>query len=49
MILRVENLSKTYSEVAPLKDISLEVRRGEVISIIGGSGTDEVVTAAWRA
>lgn len=39
IILRIENLRKEYGEVIPIKNISLEVRRGEVISIIGGSGT----------
>ena len=39
IILRIENLRKEYGEVVPLKNISLEVQRGEVISIIGGSGT----------
>lgn len=39
-ILRTENLRKEFSaEVVPIKNLSLEVRRGEVISIIGGSGT----------
>ncbi len=39
-ILRIENLRKEYSaEVVPIKNLSLEVLRGEVISIIGGSGT----------
>ena len=39
IILCVENLRKEYGEVVPLKNISLEVKRGEIISIIGGSGT----------
>ncbi|MBR0261516.1 MAG: amino acid ABC transporter ATP-binding protein [Selenomonadaceae bacterium] len=39
IILRIENLRKEYGEVIPLKNINLEVRRGEIISIIGGSGT----------
>ena len=39
IILRIENLRKEYGNVVPLKNISLEVRRGEIISIIGGSGT----------
>ena len=39
IILRVENLRKEYGNVAPLKGVSLEVRRGERITIIGGSGT----------
>ena len=38
IILRVENLRKEYGEVIPLKNINLEVKRGEIISIIGGSG-----------
>ncbi len=39
VILRVENLRKDFGNVAVLKNISLDVHRGEVISIIGGSGT----------
>lgn len=39
-ILRIENLRKEYRvEVVPIKNLSLEVHRGEVISIIGSSGT----------
>ena len=38
-ILRVDNLRKDFDNVAVLKNISLDVRRGEVIVIIGGSGT----------
>ena len=39
IILRVENLCKDFGNVAVLKNISLDVRRGEVIAIIGSSGT----------
>lgn len=40
IILRIENLRKEYTaEVVPIKNLSLEVHRGEVISIIGPSGT----------
>ena len=39
IILRVENLRKEYGAFVPLKNINPEVRRGEIISIIGGSGT----------
>ncbi|MBR3747619.1 MAG: ATP-binding cassette domain-containing protein, partial [Selenomonadaceae bacterium] len=38
-VLRVENLRKEFGDVVPLKNISLEVKRGEIIAIIGGSGT----------
>ena len=39
IILRVENLRKEFGELSVLKNISLEVKRGEIIAIIGGSGT----------
>lgn len=38
-MIRVEHLSKSYGSHVVLKDISAEIRRGEVISIIGPSGT----------
>lgn len=38
-LLRIEHLQKAYSDVTPLKDVNLTVSPGEVISIIGPSGT----------
>jgi polar amino acid transport system ATP-binding protein len=38
-MIKVEHLSKQYGELIVLKDISTEIRKGEVISIIGPSGT----------
>jgi len=38
-MIRVEHLSKTFGDVAVLKDISIEIKKGEVIAIIGPSGT----------
>ena len=38
-ILELKNLSKIYEDAEPLKDINLTVEKGEVISIIGPSGT----------
>jgi polar amino acid transport system ATP-binding protein len=38
-MIRVEHLSKSYGSHVVLKDISAEIRKGEVISIIGPSGT----------
>lgn len=38
-ILEIKNLKKSYGENEVLKDISLTVHKGEVISIIGSSGS----------
>lgn len=37
-IIRVENLTVGYGDVVILKDISFDVRRGQVFAILGGSG-----------
>ncbi|GAB6179226.1 amino acid ABC transporter ATP-binding protein [Desulfotomaculum defluvii] len=38
-MIKIENLSKTFKNLAVLKDISLEINKGEVIAIIGPSGS----------
>lgn len=38
-LIHVEHLKKVYPNITPLSDVSFNVRRGEVISIIGPSGT----------
>ncbi|MEN6484836.1 MAG: amino acid ABC transporter ATP-binding protein [Syntrophobacteraceae bacterium] len=38
-MIRIEHLEKKYGDLAVLKDISAEIGKGEVISIIGPSGT----------
>lgn len=38
-ILKINNLKKTFDGVEVLKDVSLEVYKGQVISIIGSSGS----------
>ncbi len=38
-ILRIEHLVKRFGELEVLKDINLEVKRGEVVVIIGASGS----------
>ena len=38
-MIRVTHLRKEYGSVTPLKDINTEIKKGEVISIIGPSGT----------
>ncbi len=38
-MIKIEHLKKEYSNVTPLKDVSVEIRNGDVISVIGPSGT----------
>jgi polar amino acid transport system ATP-binding protein len=38
-MIKVRNLSKRFGELVVLKDVSADINRGEVISIIGPSGT----------
>lgn len=38
-VLRISNLSKSFGSLHVLKDISLSVKKGEVVSIIGPSGS----------
>ena len=38
-LLEVEHLNKKFADSEPLKDINCSVRQGEIISIIGPSGT----------
>lgn len=38
-MIKVERLSKKYGQLTVLKDISTEIKKGEVVSIIGPSGT----------
>lgn len=38
-MIKIRNLSKSFGELKVLKDINLEVKKGEVVAIIGPSGT----------
>jgi putative amino-acid transport system ATP-binding protein len=38
-MIKVSNLSKKFGDLAVLKDISFEVQKGEIVVIIGPSGT----------
>ncbi|MEW5734879.1 MAG: amino acid ABC transporter ATP-binding protein [Thermodesulfobacteriota bacterium] len=38
-MIKVDHLSKSYGDVTVLEDISIEIQKGEVIAIIGPSGT----------
>lgn len=38
MILRATNIHKAYGDLKILKGVSLDIRRGEIVSIVGASG-----------
>ena len=38
-MIKVEHLKKEYAGVTPLKDVTAEIRDGDVIAVIGPSGT----------
>ena len=39
IIIKVRDLKKSFEEVTPIKNVNCDIRRGDVISIIGPSGT----------
>ena len=39
IIIRVRELKKSFEEATPIKNVNCDIRRGDVISIIGPSGT----------
>ncbi len=39
VLIKTEHLCKSFGNVTPVKDISCEIKKGEVISVIGSSGT----------
>lgn len=38
-MIRIEHLRKEYANITPLKDVSVTIEKGDVISVIGPSGT----------
>ena len=38
-MIKISHLQKKYPNVTPLKDVNVEIHKGDVISIIGPSGT----------
>ena len=38
-MIRIEHLRKEYPNITPLKDVNVTINKGDVISIIGPSGT----------
>ena len=38
-MIRTEHLSKSFGELKVLKDVTTRIKKGEIVSIIGPSGT----------
>ncbi len=38
VLLRVESVSKSFGEVDALRDVDIELRRGEIVGLVGGNG-----------
>ncbi len=38
-MIKIEHLKKEYPDTTPLKDVSVEIHDGDVIAVIGPSGT----------
>ena len=38
-MIKIEHLRKEYPNITPLKDVSVEINDGDVIAVIGPSGT----------
>lgn len=40
-MIRIEHLRKEYPTAVPLQDVNVEIHKGDVISVIGHSGTSK--------
>ena len=43
-MLKVENLNVYYDAIHALKDVSFEVRQGEIVTLIGANGAGKTTT-----
>lgn len=44
VMLKIEDLEVSYGSIAAIKGISLEVRRGEIVTILGANGAGKTTT-----
>ena len=48
-MIKINHLRKEYPNITPLKDVNVEIHKGDVISIIGPSGTGKSTQAElWK-
>ena len=38
MILRTENLTSSYGDVTVVRDVSIAIRQGDVVAVLGANG-----------
>jgi osmoprotectant transport system ATP-binding protein len=43
-MIQLENLTKTYDKIVALEDLTLEIQRGELLVLLGGSGCGKTTT-----
>ena len=48
ILLDIKDLHVSYGAIAAIKGISLQVRRGEVITILGANGAGKTTTILMR-
>ena len=46
-MIRVENVSKQFNKTRALKNVSLEVNKGDIISLIGPSGSGKYIITLY--
>ena len=47
--LELKNITKTFGKVVANKNVSLKVRKGEILSILGENGSGKTTTSAKLA